>query len=79
MTKAEEIAEHVLTQLEILIENDDPEIGFDYDGSNPKKAAVLAMEYTLSGSEHRHILKNKNELYAEVLDLVEVEYKKRWM
>ncbi len=79
MTKAEEIAKHVLTQLELLIENSDPEIGFEYSGSDPKEGAELAMEYTLSGSEHRHILKDKNELYTEVLDIVQKKYQIRWM
>ncbi len=81
MTEAEKIAGFVLTSLEYLIENVDPEdgVGFDYDGSDPEEAAALAMEYTLVASEHRHILKNKKELYEETLRIVETEYGKRWL
>ncbi len=79
MTKAEEIAKHVLTQLELLIENSDPDIGFEYSGSDPKEGAELAMEYTLAGSKHRHVLKDKSELYEGTLKIIEAEYAKRWL
>jgi hypothetical protein len=82
MSQAKKIADYVLTRLEHLIINVDPEdgVGFEYSGSDPKEAALLAMEYTLSGSEHRHVLKDSDKtLYSEALEIVEDEYVKRWM
>ncbi len=77
MPEAKEIADFVLAQLEVLIENDDPEIGFEYGGADPKEGAELALEYALAGSKHRHVLRDKGELYTEVLGIVAAAYPKQ--